>query len=188
MTYRERRERRADRLRGWAAKREADANAALSAGEPYRHDIAFLTQPGHIPERARMNARDERAFRSLGKADEMRQRADNIERAADHAIYNDDPDAEERLGERIADLEEQRARIVSYNVDCRRMAKTGRTGDLSILSAAQQRAAVSMANAGQLRAGGALPPYATSNLSGNIARLRERLAALQRKASEEAQG
>jgi hypothetical protein len=181
MTYRERREARAERLRGWADRRTKNAEATLAADDalPYADDIAFLTQPGRIVERERMNRREHAAYRSLEKAEEMRRKADHIAHAADHAIYSDDPDAAERLGERIADLEEQRARIASYNADCRRMARIGRMGDLSILSPAQQRAALVMAQAGQLRAGGALPGYAASNLSGNIARLRARLARIE---------
>ena len=179
MIYRERRMRKAERLRDWAAKREQAAEAALSTGERYRGDIAFATQPGRIPERDRLNAREARAYASLNVAADMRARAEGIERQASRAIYSDDPEAAEQLQARIEDLEEQRARIVSYNADCRKMAKRGERGDLSILSAVQQRAAVAMANAGQLRAGGALPGYATANLSGNIARLRVRLAGLQ---------
>lgn len=50
MIYRERREARADRLRGWADTRTARATAALKIGESYRGDHAFNTQPGHIAE------------------------------------------------------------------------------------------------------------------------------------------
>ena len=59
MTYRERRERRAERLRGWAEARQARAAATFAAHEVYRSDYAFNTQPGHIPERARVIARED---------------------------------------------------------------------------------------------------------------------------------
>lgn len=55
MTYRERREARAERLRGWAEKREKAAEATFKSHEIFRGDHAFNTQPGHIPERARVN-------------------------------------------------------------------------------------------------------------------------------------
>ena len=50
-------------MRGWGEKR-AEKATGLRAARPdsVRHDWAFITQPGHIPERARMNARDERAM------------------------------------------------------------------------------------------------------------------------------
>lgn len=185
MTYRERREARADRLRGWAEKREAAAGATFAAHEQFRGDHAFNFQPGHIPERARVIAREDRAFESLQKAASMTARAENIERAAAAAIYSDDPDATERLAEKIADLEMQRARIVAYNASCRAAAKTGGHGDLGILKFDTpaglrnlQGMVESCARAGQLKPGWALPAYATTNLSGNISRLRERLARL----------
>lgn len=111
MTYRERREARAERLRGWAATRQQRAAAVFKAGEPFTSDIAFNTQPGHIPFRARLIAREERAYESTRKAASMESRADGIEAQLDHAIYSDDPDAIERLRERIAELEGERERI-----------------------------------------------------------------------------
>lgn len=182
MTYRDRRLARADRLREWSDKRVQRANATLAADEPYTHDIAFLTQPGRIPERSRMNARADRAYVSLAKAESMTSRADNIDRAATHAIYTDDADAIERLRERIADLEAQRYRITAYNASCRSYAKVGSMGDRSILD---QRQRDDLANLeryvpNSLRAGHALPAYAVSNLSGNISKQRERLARMER--------
>jgi hypothetical protein len=185
MTYRERREARAARLREWAAKREDKAAASLAAEPSYRHDWAFITQPGPISERTRMNARDERRYESLAKAEEMRAKVDNIEAAADRAIYSDDPDAREQLERRIAGLEAERRAILAYNADCRAKAKTGGHGDLKLLEWDSPAGLRSIANivedcarAGQLRPGWALPAYASSNLSGNIARLRKRLAEL----------
>lgn len=177
MTYRERRAARAERLREWADKRRTVARATLAADDalPYAHDIAFLTQPGRIIERERMNAREDRAMESLRKADDMARRADSIERAADHAIYSDDPDAPERLTERIAGLEAERARIVAYNAACR---KAGRCTDaaLAMLDDKQRADVASLARIGFLRPNGSMPSYATSNIGGNIARLRDRLA------------
>ena len=68
MTYRERRLAKAERLREWAEKRNTKATATLNSKPGLRHDWAFITQPGHIPERARMNAADDRAHASLKKA------------------------------------------------------------------------------------------------------------------------
>jgi transposase len=108
----------------------------------------------------------------------MRGRAANIEAAAERAIYSDDPDAPERLRERIAGMEAERDRIKAYNADCRAMAKVGAMGDRSILDQRRRDdlASIERHCPYQLRPGHALPAYATSNLSGNIGRLRERLA------------
>jgi len=114
VTYRERREARAARLSEWAAKRVTTANAALESQPELRHDWAFITQPGHIPERARMNARDERAFESLAKARAMTSRAFGINDQLDRSIYSDDPDAIERLEARILELEAKRVTIKAH--------------------------------------------------------------------------
>ena len=186
MTYRERRERRAERLRAWAEGRERRAAASFEAVHALTDNIP-LGQPilvGHHSEaRARRDAERidsgmRRAVEHAAKADEMRRRAENIERAAGRAIYSDDPDAIERLRAKLADLEAERARIVAYNASCRAAAKAGGHGDVSILGEDGRRTVELCAQAGQLRPGWALPPYALSNLAGNIARVRERLAEL----------
>lgn len=181
MTCRERREARAERLRGWAEKREREANATLNADNArYRGDHAFNSQPGHIPERARVIARTGRALASLGKAAGMSARADNIERAAEQAIYSDDHDAIERLRERIAGLEAERERIVAYNAACRAAGKCS-TEARALLDDAQRRDLDSVVRYApyQLRKAGQFPAYATSNLTGNIARLNKRLLGME---------
>jgi hypothetical protein len=179
MTYRERRERRAERLRGWADKRQRDARATFAAHEQYRGDVAFNTQPGHIPERARVIAREDRAFHSLQKADRMDERASNIESQLDHAIYSDDPDAIERLAERVADLEAERDRIKAYNVSARKGAP-----NLDLLDDAQRADLLTIARVQAYALGkrGEFPGYVLSNLGGNITRNRQRLESLRRQA------
>jgi hypothetical protein len=71
--------RKAERLEGWAAKREQRAQAVLNPGENhYSRDWAFITQPGHIPARARFNRAVEREAASVQKAREMRGRAASL--------------------------------------------------------------------------------------------------------------
>ncbi len=71
MTYRERREARADRLRGWAGKRREKAEALGASVAPYHGDTAFWTQPGAIPERSRLYSRMDRAVGHSEKAASM---------------------------------------------------------------------------------------------------------------------
>lgn len=179
-TYRERREARAERLRGWAATREQRASAQLSSQPELRHDWAFITQPGHIPERARMNARDGRAFESLDKAASMSARADEIERQAAGAIYSDDADAIPQLRAKLARLEAERKRWTDYNAACRKAGKATAEA-LALLDSAQRADLAETARvvAWQIRANGAAPAYLTANLGGNISRLRARLEALE---------
>jgi hypothetical protein len=110
MTYRERRARRAERLRGWADKREARSDTALGRAHQIMDAIPF-GQPilvGHHSEgRARADVRRidsglRSGFEHADTARDFRSRADNIERAAARAIYSDDVDAVERLEQRIA--------------------------------------------------------------------------------------
>lgn len=176
MTYRERRETRAERLRGWADTRTERATATLDADRArYGGDIAFNTQPGHIPERARVIARTDRAIESLNKAASMESRADGIDAQLARSIYDDDPDAESALLIRISDLEAQRQRIKAYNASCRKGQR-----DLSLLSERERDDLATTARVAPYQIGkhGEMPSYVLTNLSGNISRQRERLARL----------
>lgn len=159
MTYRDRRLAKAARLRAWADKRVASATAALNSDPDLRHDWAFISQPGRIPARDRMNRSDARAFASLDKADRMASRAASIESAADHAIYSDDPDAADRLRDRIAELEAKRAAMTAANAAYRKAHRA----ELAALTPYGRSMAVPHAG------------YELSNLSGNIGRLKGRL-------------
>ena len=181
-TYRERREARAERLRGWADKREAKSAAAHETAEQMAGLIPF-GQPviaNHhstgrdLRYRARIGATVDRAIENGRKAEEMRSKVANIEAAAAGAIYSDDPDAVERLTEKLARLEAERARITAYNKSCRKG-----TPDPALLDERQRDSLPTLARVGQLKANGAMPAYATSNLSGTIATTRKRLATLQ---------
>jgi DNA repair exonuclease SbcCD ATPase subunit len=168
MTYRDRREARAERLNGWAGKREASAAAVFKEREQYRGDHAFNFQPGHIPERARLIAREDRAFESLNKADSMRSRADGIEGQLATSIYDDDLDAIEQLRDRITRLEAERDAAKAANAAYRKEHKA----ELKAMASAYERdQAVPY------------PGYHFQNLSGNIGRQRDRLARLEKAAS-----
>jgi hypothetical protein len=177
-TYRERRQAKAERYRQWADKREERAAEVFKAGEVYRGDHAFNFQPGHIPERARLIAREDRAFESKCKADRTNEKADHIEAQLDASIYDDDPDAIEALERRRAALEAERARYTAFN-------KTARKGqpDFSLLTGRQRESWQTLSRLGVLRNGG-FPGYATSNLSGRISKDRDRLARLRRQRGE----
>jgi len=69
---------RAARYDEWAEKREKKAKQDLNSFPTMRHDWAFITQPGHIPARARMIAADDRAIESLKVAEGMRHKAESL--------------------------------------------------------------------------------------------------------------
>lgn len=74
----EKAERKAEKYEEWTGKREQKAKIALNSFPSMRHDWAFITQPGHIPVRARMNKADDRAFESLQVAEGFREKAENL--------------------------------------------------------------------------------------------------------------
>lgn len=163
MTYRDRREARAGRLNEWAGKREQRATAVLEAGEPFTSDNAFNTQPGHIPFRAKLIAREDRAHESLGKAASMRSRADGIEGQLANSIYDDDPDAAEQLRARITRLEAERDAAKAVNAAYRKEHKA----ELAPLGKWERDQRMPY------------PGYHFQNLSGNLSRQRQRLARLE---------
>lgn len=194
-TYRERREARAARRREWAEGREAKAAEAFEASDlsEGRSGIPF-GQPilaGHHSQRrheralGRAQAAATRGLEHADMAERHTQAAVTIEHQLATSIYDDDPDAIERLEAKLAGLEGERDRVKAYNASCRRAAKTGGVGDLELLDEKQRADLV-----GTMRAcpymigpGGKAPAYLLSNLGGNITRTRKRLEKLQRRAA-----
>jgi uncharacterized protein DUF3560 len=192
MTYRDRRERRAERLREWAARRAARSAAAFDRAHEVAGQIP-LGQPvlvGHHSERrhrrdlARIDGAMAAGVEHGRKSEEMSRLAGNIEAALEASIYDDDADAVERLRERIAALEAERERIKAYNASCRRGQP-----DPSLLNERQRETLESVRRVAPyaLGKGGAFPSYALSNLSGNLARNRQRLARLLAEAGGDAE-
>jgi len=181
MTRRERRLARAERLRGWAARRTAKSAAGFDRAHRLADMIPF-GQPilvGHHSERhARRDADRIDAGMRAGvengrKAEEMGQRAANIESATEHAIYSDDTDATERLRERVASLEAKQARMKEINAAIRKGTS------LDTLDLTEREKAELMSNARHAGTKG-YPAYALSNNNANLRRYQGRLKALQR--------
>lgn len=191
MTYRDRREARAERLREWADKRDAKAAAGFARAEQISSGIP-MGQPILVGHHSEGRARRDQAkivagmaagIESSRKAESFRSRADSIEAAAEHAIYSDDRDALERLKERIAGLEAERDRIKAYNASCRKGSP-----DRSVLDDKQRAdlASVERYSPYQIRDNGAAPAYWLSNLSGNLNRQKKRLPELEARAAQRA--
>jgi hypothetical protein len=179
-SYRERRARRVERLRGWAAGREARASAALNQAHQIG-DMIPMGQPilvGHHSEGrhrrdlGRIDSAMRQAVDSSKMAERHSERADNIEDQMARSIYSDDPDAIPALEARIAGLEAERDRIKAYNASCRRGAP-----DPSLLDD-NQRASLASAQRWMPTKNGVMPSYALANLNGNLKRNRDRLASL----------
>lgn len=191
-TYRERRQRRAERLAEWADGNAAKAAAKLSTASTMAEAIPF-GQPiltDHYSARSDRRYRDRihnnmRAGVELdAKAREQARKAASITAADERAIYDDDPDAIERLTEKLAGLEAERARWKAYNA----AARKGSPAALDELDARQRAEVASLVKISRITEGGPVPSYLLTNLGGNITRTRQRLARLTAAAEREAAG
>ncbi len=123
MTRRERKERKIELRKEWARKRSQKADQADESVSRLADQIP-LGQPilvGHHSERhARRDI--ERIQNGMDKVVENQKMAVHHEQVAagiqyqlDHTIFSDDPDAVERLDEKIRDLETKRDRMKIIN-------------------------------------------------------------------------
>lgn len=176
-TYRERRLAKAERLREWADKRDNKAAIHSQAASEYIANTP-LGQPvlvGHHSENRhrrqieRFNHNMQASIDNGDKASEMRQRAENIEDAANRAIYDDDLDAIERLQEKIDKINDNKARILAFNKTCRRGQP-----DTGLLTEELRERYVELKGLGYLNSYGGLPPAgkSTRQLELRLARLK----------------
>ena len=202
MTYRERRENRAARRREWAEKREAKSAGAFVRASELANSIP-LGQPilvGHHSEKRARRDQD-RIHNGMRKGIEHSdmalhhtEAAATIERQLDTSIYNDDHDRDEKLREKLANLEARRARIKAINSWLRKHAKehgvlslkayrvTPDAGKVAALLGAvkealelTEREVRDLLLSFQYSQTIGYSPYESTNLSGNISRTRKRL-------------
>lgn len=184
MTYRDRRLARAERLREWAEKRAASGRAGFQHAHNLVKDIP-LGQPilvGHHSERRHRRTLERsdnamrRACEDSDKAGEMASRADNIEMAVDGAIYRDDPDAIERLTDKLAELEGRRGRMKAENAAYRKGDEAyAKHCGITLEQAKARRVNI---EAGYSWCRQPYPSYSLQNLGGTITKERKRLAEL----------
>jgi DNA repair exonuclease SbcCD ATPase subunit len=172
MTYRERRLRRAEKLRGWSETNEARSDAKYEAAKQIADGIPFgqpilvghHSEGRHRRDLKRIDDGYSASFELHNKANAQASAADEIEAQAAGAIYSDDPDAIEALTAKIAKLEAERERRKTVNAEYRKAHRD----ELKAMSAYEKSQAIPY------------PSYSLSNLSGNITRCRQRLQRLQR--------
>ena len=170
MTYRERREAKAERYREWADKRDAkgdasyqasrDAVAHIPLGQPVL--VGHHSERGHRADLKRAERAMDRSVENWSKAKEFRSRADNIEKQAKRSIYSDDEDAVDRLREKLEKMEAQRERMKAANAAYRKEHKEELKG-MSVYQKDQVMPA---------------PKWALANLGGNISRTKKRIEQL----------
>lgn len=183
-TRRERLEARLERRREWMASRQRKAAERFSQADPYRGDVAFNTQPGHIPERARVIRATEKGFEHAQMARHHGAKADGLEHQLERCIFSDDPDAVEALQVRILELEADRDRRKASNAAFRK-------GDAvwsAFLGITPEQAAVrrQIIMEGYSWCQQPHPTYELTNLGGNIRRLKQRIVDVQRRQERQA--
>ena len=187
MTRRERLERKAEKRREWAEGRNGKADALRAQDPPgLRNDWAFITQPGHIPERARMNRRDDKAHEHRAMAAHHIGKAAGIEQQLERSVFSDDDDAIEKLEQRIAEREAERAKHNAINKIVRRKPKNEKTpekvADLVAMSLPESIAIEFFTPDFGGRVG--IPAYVNQNLGGNIASDKKRIETIRRRAQQ----
>lgn len=100
---------KAARYEGWAAKRRAAAGAAIASEN---RDWAWMSQPGHLPGRAREIAKHERALGSLAVADKMEAKAERLR--ASVAVAGDAEIARQAKREAVAPKLTVGARVFTH--------------------------------------------------------------------------
>ena len=191
MTRRERKETRMQRRLDWAKGRDDKAAALNKYTDRYRGDIAFNTQPGHIPERARVIRMTDKAHEHAQMAAHHESKAASIAYQLKRTIFSDDVDAPDRLRERIAGLEAERDRMKAVNAEIKQ--GTGweqRLSDAGApLTEREKKLLLDVARFQPYYCKNGVPvfpPYAFTNLGGNIRRLKGRLLAVNTLAAQSA--
>lgn len=171
MTRRERLERKVEKRREWAAGRLGKATGLSSYTDRYRGDVAFNTQPGHIPERARVIRMIDKAAEHTEMAQHHEGKANGLAGQLDRSVFSDDVDAIEQLEARIAEHEERRNRMKRVNA----LYKKGDAAGLAALGLDLDRLTAKLATAGPYWGDKPHLSYELTNLGARIRADRERI-------------
>lgn len=187
-TTRERREARAEKRREWAGSRAQKAEATSEAA---RESVAGIPmgQPilaGHHSQRRherdieRSNSKTRQSIEHADAAKRHAEAADTIEGQLERSVFDDDPDAIERLTERIEAGEAKRARIKAYNASCRKGER-----DVSLLGEAEKKDLATTARVCPYQLGkkGEAPRHWLTNLGGTINKDKKRREKLEARAA-----
>lgn len=183
MTRRERAMARLDRRREWAAGRRDKAQACFAVGKPYRGDIAFCTQPGHIPERERVNRAAECGMQHVEMAAYHEGKAGGTERMLAHTIFSDDVDAVEALRAKIEKGRRELEKMKAANKIVRKYKANIPDGVNALMLAGFPAVAAKLFEpdfAGRL----GFPSYALTNLGANIRRMEARIVEIERRTTQ----
>lgn len=189
-SYEERRQRRADRLRSRAAKARAEASSRFDAAREIQSHIPF-GQPimvGHHSEK-RHRSDLQKIDRHMANAVAATDLAKHYERAAEAAgnntsISSDDPEAIDKLREKLAGLVERQDRMKAVNAAYRAWKKRPETLSENTSLTEVEKALVRTFVPRFAADKGPYAAYELTNNNANIARVRDRIAALEARGRE----
>ena len=184
-------EQRLEKRLEWAQSRDRKARAGFDRA----HGIADMIPVGqpvlvghhsegrHRRDLKRIDSGMRQGVQSMDMAAHHRGKADGIATQLERSIFSDDVDAVERLQERIAGLEQERARMKAINKEIRKgkgwQARLEAEGITLTEREGKQLVDVAKFQPYYCKEGlPVFPPYALQNLGGNINRLKKRLKEL----------
>ena len=183
MSRRERLEVRLERRREWADSRKGKASNLLAQNERYHGDVPFNTQPGHIPERARVIARHDHAMEHYSMAQHHAGKAEGLEAQLERTIFSDDDNAITAIEARIAEHKGKRERIKLVN----KLYKKGDAEGLTALGIDLNTLKAELIAKGPYWGDQPYMPYELTNLGARIQADKKRIAEITRQAAQTAQ-
>lgn len=195
-SYEEKLERRRQRLEARAekARQEAERNHKLSHALVEHIPFGQPILVGHHSEKRHRRTLD-RSWNALGRAVEATKKAEYLEGRADAVgsggISSDDPEAIAKLREKLAGLEASQAYMAKINAAWRKAGKP-KADDGEGWQKVAETVGEPLEAFSKLRASFArdfldrspYPPYALSNNSANVKRVKDRIAHLERQHSQ----
>jgi uncharacterized protein DUF3560 len=188
MTRRERLARKLERRGEWAEKANARSAAAFDSAGQMASGIPF-GQPilvGHHSEkrdrnyRAKIHAKMDRGLAESKLADHHESKAAGLAIALERSIFDDDPDAIERLGQKVAELEQACEKAKRVNAVWRKGGQAAVAAEFSQALAAT--VAETMRQCRWLRA-----PMTTTNDRAEIRRCKQRIELISKQRARAAQ-
>lgn len=195
MTRRERLENKLSRRREWADKAAARSNAECEAARKITEHIPF-GQPilvGHYSESAHRNAikrsagHMDKSVEAYKMAEHHADKAAGLEQQLKNSVFSDDPDAIERLQEKLSALEHLQEQMKGINKIIRSSKKLSDDETIARIKAAyptlSDESAREIVTPPECLSflGRGIPSYHLSNNNANIRRIKERIAEIQRR-------
>lgn len=190
MTRRERLENKLERRQEWAEKAEARSNAAIETARKITEHIPFgqpilvghHSEAGHRRAIERSAAQMDKGVAEHRLAEHHRSKAEGLENYLENTIFDDDPDAIEKIEKKLAMLEKSQQVMVAANKVCRnkKLDEAGKIAALVEIGLTEENAKTLLHPVHDWQSVG-FASYSLQNNNANIRRYRERLESIKRR-------